>query len=83
VGLEPGFHACYAEALERLLRCEDALPIYTMLYRGSGGGADGARFSAGAARCATALGRADAWPGDGALAPAGAGPPAGAYAPVP
>lgn len=53
--LEAGFYACYAEALERLGRCEDALPLYTALRRGSGP-ADGDRFAQGAARCAAALG---------------------------
>jgi hypothetical protein len=36
IWLAAGFHACYAGALERLGRCEDALPIYKALYRGSG-----------------------------------------------
>jgi hypothetical protein len=54
---EPGFHACYAAALERMSRCEDALPIYTMLARGSRG-ADAQRFAAGVARCTATLGRA-------------------------
>lgn len=57
VWLAPGFHACFAEALERLGRCEDALPIYAALYMGLGG-AEGLRFAEGAARCVTALGRA-------------------------
>jgi hypothetical protein len=54
---EPGFHACYAAALERMSRCEDALPIYTTLARGSRG-ADAQRFAEGVARCTAALGRA-------------------------
>jgi hypothetical protein len=58
VWLAPGFHACYAAALERLAHCEEALAIYAALYRGSG--AEGLPFARGALRCATALGRADA-----------------------
>ncbi len=58
VWLAPGFHACFAEALERLGRCDDALPIYTALSMGLGG-SEGLPFAQGAARCATALGRAD------------------------
>jgi len=54
---EPGFHACYAAALERMSRCEDALPIYATLARGSRG-ADAQRFAEGVARCTAALGRA-------------------------
>ena len=54
---EPGFHACYAAALERMSRCEDALPIYATLARGSRG-ADAQRFAQGVARCTAALGRA-------------------------
>ena len=57
VWTEAGFHACYAGALERLSRCEDALPIYAALQRGSRG-ADAQRFAEGAARCNAALGRA-------------------------
>ena len=50
---EPGFHACYAAALERMSRCEDALPIYAALARGSRG-ADAQRFAQGVARCKAA-----------------------------
>ena len=57
VWLEAGFHACYAGALERLSRCEDALPIYAALRRGSRG-ADAQRFDEAVARCTAALGRA-------------------------
>jgi hypothetical protein len=57
VWLEAGFHACYAGALERLSRCEDALPLYAALQRGSRG-ADAQRFAEGAARCNAVLGRA-------------------------
>lgn len=57
VWLAAGFHACYAGALERRGRCEDALPIYAALYRGSGPA--GVDFARGAARCAARLGRDD------------------------
>jgi hypothetical protein len=57
IWLAAGFHACYAGALERQERCEDALPIYAALYRGSGPA--GVEFARGAARCAARLGRED------------------------
>lgn len=52
----PGFHACLAQSLERLGRCEQALPIYTALSLGAGG-AEGQAFAEGVSRCVTALGR--------------------------
>ena len=61
IGLEPGFRACQAGALERLGRCAQALPLYAELQRRSSA-AEGDGFALGAARCALALGRAqEAW----------------------
>ena len=58
IWLAAGFHACYAGALERLGRCDVALPIYKTLLRGSGD----PRFAEGAARCEAQLAGGDAAP---------------------
>jgi hypothetical protein len=52
----PGFYACYAQALLRLGRPGEALPLFEALQRGAAGAA-GAHFALGAARSQAALGR--------------------------
>jgi hypothetical protein len=51
----PGFYACYAQALLRLGRPGEALPLFEALQRGASGAA-GAHFALGAARSHAALG---------------------------
>jgi hypothetical protein len=55
VGQMPGFYACYAGALEREGRCDQAGPLYERLA-GLAPGAEGVRFASSAARCRAASG---------------------------